>query len=78
LSTNTYDPGNMLSQVIGNEVYTLDLNFYVPPGPSNAGAFGVHVTATPVPEPSTIALLALGTLALATPAYRRWRRNSRR
>jgi hypothetical protein len=29
-----------------------------------------------VPEPSSMALLGLGILALATPAYRRWRRKS--
>lgn len=77
LSTNTYDLGNVLSQQIGNEIYTLNLNFYVPPGPFNVGAFGVHVTAVPVPEPSTIALLGCGLMALATPAYLRWRRRSR-
>ena len=77
LSTNMYDPGNILTKQIGNDFYTLDLNFYVPPGPSHAGAFGVHVTAVPIPEPTTIGLLGFGLLAMATPAYRRWRRRSR-
>ena len=77
LSTNTYDPGNVLTKQIGNDIYTLDLNFYVPPGPANAGTFGVHVTAVPAPEPGTFALLGFGLIALATPAYRRWRRKSR-
>ncbi len=78
LSTNTYDAGNILTKQIGNDIYTLDLNFYVPPGPSHQGAFGVHVEAVPVPEPGTLALLGLGLIGLATPAIRRLRRKARR
>ena len=76
LSTNSFDPGNILTKQLGNEVYTLSLFSYVPPGPFNAGAFGVHVSARLVPEPSTVALLGIGLLALATPALRRLRRKS--
>jgi hypothetical protein len=63
-------------QTVGTETYTLALNPFVPPGPSFAGTFGLHVLAQPanIPEPTTISLLGLGCLALAIPAWRR-RRN---
>lgn len=63
-------------QTVGTETYTLSLNPFVPPGPSFSGAFGLHVLAQPanIPEPTTISLLGLGSLALAIPAWRR-RRN---
>jgi hypothetical protein len=76
LSTNVYSPSNVLTKFVGAELYTLVLNSYVPPGPTNNGAFGVHVTAGLVPEPSTVTLLSLGALGLAIPAYRRWRRRA--
>jgi hypothetical protein len=76
ISTNTLDAGNVLMKTIGTEIYTLSSFTYVPPGPFNPGAFGVHVTARLVPEPSTVALLGIGLLALATPAWRRLRRKS--
>lgn len=64
------------SQTIGTEIYAVSSPSYVPPGPTNNGAFGLHVTSTPVPEPGTLALLGTGLFALATPAYRRWRRKT--
>jgi hypothetical protein len=76
LSTNVFDVNNTLTKQIGQELYTLSPFTYVPPGATNPGAFGVHVTARLVPEPSTVMLLGLGLLALATPAYRRLRRKS--
>jgi hypothetical protein len=76
LSSVAYDGSNILSKVIGTEVYTLSYNPYVPPGPTYNGAFGIHVTASLVPEPSTMVLMTIGTLLLATPAVwrRRWSR----
>ncbi len=64
---------------ISGEDYLMDLFSYVPPGArsTNPGAFGAHVLVR-VPEPSTLALLSFAALALATPAYRRWRRKTPR
>ena len=76
ITNNTYSPSNVLSLNIGSDVYTLSLLAYIHPGPSNAGAFGAHVTAREgnIPEPSTVVLLGLGgCLVVATPAFRRRR-----
>jgi len=62
-----------ITQLVGGENYQLSLFSYVAPGIVNSGAFGAHVEVVRVPEPASIALLGLGCLALATPAYRRWR-----
>jgi hypothetical protein len=85
LSTNVYTPPVIPPQLAAPslELYTLANFSYVPPGTPVGefqfpGAFGAHVSTALVPEPGTITLLSLGALALATPAIRRWRRNSRR
>jgi hypothetical protein len=64
--------------LIGDENYLLTFNPFVPPGPAFDGAFGLHILARhgTIPEPGTLTLLGLGSLALATPAWRRWRRKS--
>jgi hypothetical protein len=61
------------SQVIGGYTYSLlfQPQHFTPPGPIFPGAFGIHVTAVLVPEPSTLTLFGLGTLVLATPVLRR-------
>jgi hypothetical protein len=80
LSTNVYNPPVLPGKFAGAEFYTLSLNDYVPPSPQPQfpGAFGAHVTAGIVPEPSSLALLGFGLLALATPALWRSRRKSQR
>ncbi len=80
LSTNVYTPPNLPGQFAGAEFYTMLLNTYVPPSPQPQfpGAFGAHVNASIVPEPSSVALLGFGLLALATPALWRVRRKSQR
>lgn len=57
--------------LIGGDLYTMNFNTIVPPGPYFPGAIGAHVEI--VPEPSSIALFGLGVLAVATPALRRRR-----
>ncbi len=82
LSSNVYTPPVIPSELVGpTQLYTVTMNSYVPPGPPIGaipfpGAFGAHVTAVTVPEPSSIALVGLGLMILATPAYKRWRRKS--
>jgi len=66
-----------LTDTVGGELYHFSSLSYVPPGIFNSGAFGAHVEVG-VPEPGTFALLALGSVALATPALRRVRRISQR
>jgi hypothetical protein len=44
----------------------------------SSGSAVVSGTINVVPEPGTLALLSFGALALATPAYRRWRRKTPR
>lgn len=80
VNLNTISPIVVPSKVIGGDIYTLTFtnNFYAAPGPFFEGRIGTHVTAVPVPEPGSLTLFALGTLVLATPALRRWRRTSRR
>ena len=73
-STYTVTP---MSQPIAGDDYLLSNSYFIPPSPGFSGGFGIHVTATPVPEPATFGLFALGIVVLAAPAYRRWRAKSR-
>ena len=76
VNLNTISPLSVPPMVIGTDTYTVTFNnnFYAPPGPFFNGRIGGHVTAVPVPEPGTLTLFAWGTIALAIPALRRWRR----
>ena len=76
INLNSIAVNPIAPQVIGSDTYTLAFNpniNYAAPGTFFAGRIGAHVTAVPVPEPATATLLGLGTIALATPALRRWR-----
>jgi hypothetical protein len=68
----------ILFQFVGGEPYQLSAFSYVPPGVANSGAFGAHVEVVRVPEPGSMAMLGLGVLFLATPAFLRRRRISPR
>ncbi len=73
MSNITLNP--VAPQLIGGDLYTMNLNTIVPPGPFFAGVIGAHVEI--VPEPATCVLLGFGTIAVAIPAVRRRRRTSR-
>jgi hypothetical protein len=60
--------------LIGTELYSMEFNTIVPPGPFFPGAIGARVAI--VPEPATCAMLGLGLVGIAVPAFRRWRRKS--
>lgn len=72
LTTISYTSPAEQFAIIGGEQYKLSMAFYTPPGPFNAGALGVHVTA--VPEPGTLGLLGIAAVGLVAPAVRRRRR----
>jgi hypothetical protein len=80
LITNQFTGDIIQSKVIGNNLYTVAVTSYAPPGPptaTNPGSIGALVGVTPAaaPEPST---LALGGLGLSMLGVRWWRRRSRR
>jgi hypothetical protein len=76
LNSVSFNP--IASQVIGTDLYSFVINTFVPPGPFFPGAIGAHVTANPVPEPGTMALLGVGAVGLVLPAIRRWRKRATR
>jgi hypothetical protein len=76
LLSNTFTSPPTQSQIIAGQQYTVSLYSLVPPGASNAGVFGLHVSPVPIPEPGTFALLSMGIVSLAIPAVRRWRRRA--
>jgi hypothetical protein len=67
-----------ITQLVGSENYRVNLFSYVAPGVVNDGRFGAHVEVVPIPEPGTLALLSVGFMTLATPAFRRRQRNTPR
>lgn len=60
--------------LIGDELYSMEFNTIVPPGPFFPGAIGARVAI--VPEPAACTMLGFGLIGLAIPAIRRWRRKS--
>ena len=67
---NTYNPTSYQVVVPDRGTYVISANSFVSPA-TNAGAFGGDVTLTPVPEPTTFALMGVGGLLLAAPYLRR-------
>jgi len=74
--TNSYSQSSIF-HMVGGEPYTMSLFSFVAPDSLNMGAFGAHIVNQGIPEPATATLMGFGGLALAVPAYRRWRRRSR-
>ena len=76
---NSYDPIATLPLLVDSRPITIKLDSWTPPGtpPTSIVNFGVGMSYStdgafhPVPEPSTIALLGLGGLLLASPRLRR-------
>jgi hypothetical protein len=75
VNMNNFAIDPIAPQLIGNDIYFLQINTLVPPGPFFNGAIGAHVSL--IPEPATATLLGIGIIGLATPAIRRWRRKPR-
>jgi hypothetical protein len=82
--TSTIGPKNAQVQtiILGNDVFTVSMNAYSPPGPqaaTNAGSISAHVDVAPtlsvatVPEPSTMLLSCLGLSFLGGAAWRKRR-----
>jgi hypothetical protein len=45
---------------VGQTLYKVSLNPFVPPGPDYSGRFGAHIQVASVPEPASLAMLGLG------------------
>jgi hypothetical protein len=66
--------------VLGNDVYTITLGRYAPPGPpgsQNSGSIAAFVSvrdAALAPEPPTALLACLGASCLGLASWRRWKR----
>jgi hypothetical protein len=76
LVTNKFTGDLIQSAVIGNDLYTVTMSSFAPPGPptaTNLGSIGALVGVTPLeaPEPSTLALAGVG---LSLLGFKRWRR----
>src|SRR5262249_54232243 len=70
--------------VLGNDVYTITLGRYAPPGPpgsQNSGSIAAFVSVRDgtahAPEPPTALLACLGVSCLGLVSWRRWARGHR-
>ncbi len=82
--TNTFDSPVTQSQRLGDNVYTVTIGPFLPPGPTNdiEGSIGAHVEVAPAdvqesPEPSSLVLASLGIAAACGAGLRRIRRDRR-
>jgi hypothetical protein len=58
---------------VGQTLYKVTLNPFVPPGPDFSGRFGAHIQVFAVPEPASLAMLCLGGAGLLALHQRRRR-----